>query len=95
MWWQYIVIAAVILFGIYGFLVLTRFETRKLSRRTSRTAADMYPGYADSPRRQRQYVRQHGGERASDDGDHLREPEGTQPREHGRAAPGGSASGRA
>ena len=68
MWWQYIIIAAVILFGIYGFLVLTRFETRKLSRRTSRTAADMYSSYANSVRKQHRHARQRGGERASDDG---------------------------
>ena len=93
MWWQYIIIAAVILLGIYGFLVFTRFETRNLSRRTNRTAADMYPGYADSLRKQRRYAHQHGGESMSDDGGHSREPEGTQPPEHGQAAPGGSASG--
>ena len=95
MWWQYIIIAAVILLGIYGFLVFTGFETRNLSRRTSRTAADMYPGYADSERKQRRYARQHGGEWESDDGGHLREPGGTPPQAHGRGAPGGSASGRA
>ena len=95
MWWQYIVIAAVILFGIYGFLTLTSFETRVLSRRTTRRAADLYPRYADSLRTQRRYARQHGGEWESDDGGHLREPGGTPPQEHGRGAPGGSASGRA
>lgn len=79
MWWQDIIIAAVILLGIYGFVVFTRFETRVLSRRTSRKAADMYPNYADSPRKQRRYARQHGGEWTSDDGGQSREPEDTQP----------------
>jgi hypothetical protein len=92
-WWQYIIIAAVIVLGIYGFLVLTRFETWNLSRRTTRTAQDMYPSYADSLHKQRRYARQHGGERASDDGGRSREPEHTQPQEHGKAAPGGPASG--
>jgi hypothetical protein len=92
-WWQYIIIAAVILLGIYGFLVFTRFETRNLSRRTNRTAADMYPGYADSPRKQRRYPRQHGGEWASDDGGHSVEPGATRPQENGRAASDGSVSG--
>jgi hypothetical protein len=73
-WWQYIIIAAVILLGIYGFLVFTRFETRNLSRRTNRTAADMYPSYADSLRKQRRSARQHGGQRTSDDGGRSREP---------------------
>ena len=71
MWWQYIIIAAVILLGIYGFLTFTRFETRNLSRRTNRTAADMYPSYADSGRKQRRYARQHGGQGA-DTEDHGR-----------------------
>jgi len=73
-WWQYIIIAAVILLGIYGFLVFTRFETRNLSRRTSRTAADMYPSHADSARRQRRHAREHGGEQARDDDGRSREP---------------------
>jgi hypothetical protein len=67
-WWQYIIIAAVLLLGIYGFLVFTRFETRNLSRRTTRTAEDMYPGYADSLRKQHRYARQHGEQWTSDDG---------------------------
>ena len=95
MWWQYIVIPAVILLGIYGFLVMTRFETWNLSRRTNRTAADMYPDYADSLRKQHRYARQHGGEWASDDGSQSREPEDTQPQEHDKAASGGPASGSA
>ena len=92
MWWQYIIIAAVILLGIYGFLVFTRFETRNLSRRTNRTAADLYPHYADSLRKQRRYAREHDGEWVSDDGGYSREPEDTRPQEHGKAASGGSAS---
>jgi hypothetical protein len=95
-WWQYIIIAAVILLGIYGFLTLTRFETRVLSRRTNRTAADMYPSYADSLRKQRRYARQHGGEWESDDGGRSpASPEETQPQEQGKAASGGPASGSA
>ena len=93
MWWQYIIIAAVILLGIYGFLTFTRFETRFLSRRTTRTAQDMYPNYADSLRKQRQYAKQHGGEWTSDNGGQSREPEGGQPRKHGEAPAGGPTSG--
>jgi hypothetical protein len=85
----------VILFGIYGFLTLTSFETRVLSRRTTRRAADLYPQYADSVRKQRQYAKEHGGEWTSDDGGRSREPEDAQPHEHGRAAPCGPASGSA
>jgi hypothetical protein len=92
MWWQYVIIAAVILLGIYGFLTFTRFETWNLSRRTSRTAADLYPKYADSLRKQRRYARQHE-EWASDPGGHSREPEDTRPQQHGEAPSGGRASG--
>jgi hypothetical protein len=92
-WWQYIIIAAVIVLGIYGFLVFTRFETWNLSRRTTRTAQDLYPSYADSLRKQRRYARQHGGQWTSDDGGQPREPKGSQPHEHGKAASGGPASG--
>jgi hypothetical protein len=94
MWWQYIIIAAVILLGIYGFLVLTRFETWNLSRRTNRTAADMYPHYADSIVKQHRYARQHGGEWTSGGGQSC-EPEDTQPQEHSKAGSGGPASGSA
>ena len=45
-WWEYIIVAAVLLFGIYAFATLTGFETRLLSRRTSRTAESMYDNYA-------------------------------------------------
>jgi hypothetical protein len=84
-WWQYIIIAAVLVLGIDAFLVFTGFETRTLSRRTARTADDMYPGYADSLRKRRRYARQHGGEWTSHDGGQPREPERTQPPEHGSA----------
>ena len=95
MWWQYIIIAAVILFGIYGFLTLTSFETRVLSRRTIRRAADLYPRYADSLRKQRRYAKEHGGEWTSNDGGPSRELEDTRRHEHRKAAPGGPASGSA
>jgi hypothetical protein len=73
-WWEYIIIAAVLLFGIYAFLVLTGFETRVLSRRTGRTAESMYRNYADSRHKQRRYARQHAGERKEGEGTHSREP---------------------
>ena len=95
MWWQHIIIAAVILFRIYGFLTLTSFETRVLSRRTTRRAADLYPRYADSLRKQRRYAK-----RARRGMDKRRRwpfsrAQDTQPHEHGKGAPGGPASGSA
>lgn len=62
MWWEYIIIAGVLLFGIYAFLTLTGFETRVLSRRTNRTAETMYSNYAASPRRQRRPAGRRGRE---------------------------------
>jgi hypothetical protein len=78
-WWLSVIAAAVLLFGIYAFLVMTGFETRILSRRTSRTAESMYPQYAGSLHKQRRYARQHGGERSNDQGARSRAPEDTQP----------------
>lgn len=63
MWWMnYIVVPAVLLVGIYGLLVVTGFQKRMLSRRNSHTAESTYDNYADSPRKQRQYASQHGGQ---------------------------------
>ena len=56
---------------------------------------DLYPRYADSLRKQRRYAKEHGGERASDDDGHSREPEDAQPHEPGKTAPSGPASGSA
>ena len=68
MWWEYIVIAAVLIFGIYCFLKLVGFETRLLTRKTGRTAESMYDNYADSHPKQRKYARERGGQRRDDEG---------------------------
>jgi len=93
MWWEYVIIAAVLLLGIYAFLVFTGFETRNLSRRTTRTAESMYRNYADSARKQRRYAREHGGEWASEDGDRSRQPGDHQSHQQGHGVAGGPASG--
>jgi hypothetical protein len=77
-WWLYVIVGAVLLSGIYAFLTLTGFETRVLTRRTTRTAEDLYPNYADSLRKQRRYAQQHSGESAND-GTGSRELKDTQP----------------
>ncbi len=41
-WWQGIIIVAVIALGIYGFVVFTRFMARQMTRKTARRAEDMY-----------------------------------------------------
>jgi hypothetical protein len=47
MWWIYIVIAAVLVFGVYGFVTLTRNQTNLFSSKSYRRAEDLYPDYAD------------------------------------------------
>ena len=59
--WLDIGLVALFLFACYAFIEMVRWRTGGLSRRTGRTAEDMYPEYADSPRKQRRYARQHGG----------------------------------
>lgn len=62
MWWQYLIGAVVAIFAVYAFISLVRFQTRRLTHETDRTAADMYDSYADSVRKQRKYARERGGE---------------------------------
>ena len=59
--WLDIGIVALFVVAGYAFLQLVGWRTRGLSRRTSKTAEDMYPNYADSPRKQHRYARQRGG----------------------------------
>lgn len=56
-----ILIPALLILGLYCFLVLVGFRTRMLTRKTTRTAESMYDSYADSPSKQRRYARDHGG----------------------------------
>ena len=67
--WLDIGIVVLFLFAGYAFLQLVGWRTRGLSRRTKRTAEDLYPQYADSPRKQRRYAREHGGTWPEDDGE--------------------------
>jgi hypothetical protein len=68
MWWVNILIPALLILGVYCFLVVVGFRTRLLTRKTSRTAESMYDSYADSPRKQRKYAKDHGGAWKDDDG---------------------------
>ncbi len=68
-WWGYILFALAVLLAIKGFLALVGVETRWVTRKTLKTAEDLYPDYADSLRKQGRYAREHGGEwRNQDDG---------------------------
>jgi len=62
MWWQILIGAVVVIAVVYAFLTLVRFQTRSLSRKTDRTAADLYDSHADSLRKQRRYAQERGGE---------------------------------
>jgi len=59
--WLDLGIAALLIIGVYCFAVLTGFQTRVLTRRGDRRAEDMYDEYADSPRSQRRFAKEHGG----------------------------------
>jgi hypothetical protein len=60
-WWETVLFCIAVVFAIYGFVSLVGFRTRLLTRRTDRTAEDMYDTYSGSAREQRKYARQHGG----------------------------------
>ena len=67
MWWEYVILVPVMIFGVYCFVRLVGFRTRTLTRKTDRTAEDMYGSYADPLRKQRKYARQHGGQWREDE----------------------------
>ena len=62
MWWQILIGAVVVIVVVYAFLSLVRLQTRRLTSKTDRTAADMYDSYADPLRKQRKYAQERGGE---------------------------------
>ena len=47
-WWQYIVIVALLAAGIYGFVVLARYMTQQMTRKTDRRAEDMYDEFSSA-----------------------------------------------
>jgi hypothetical protein len=59
--WLDIGIVALFIFAAYAFLQLVGWRTHGLSRRTKRTAEDMYDNYADSPRKQHRYADKRDG----------------------------------
>jgi hypothetical protein len=61
-WWEALLFFAAVILAIWGFVSIVGLDTRFLSRRTDRTAKDMYDEFADSPGKQRRYARRHGGE---------------------------------
>jgi hypothetical protein len=68
MWWlEDIIVPALLVLGVCCFVLLVRFQTWRLTSRTTRTAEDMYPSYADSIRKQRRYAKEHGGQWRNDE----------------------------
>jgi hypothetical protein len=61
-WWETVLFLIAAAVAIWGFISIVGLQTRRLTRRTGRTAENLYPGYADSARKQRRYARQHGGQ---------------------------------
>ena len=49
MWWMNIIVVALLALGIFGFVMLVRLVTQRLTGETIRRAEDMYDEYADSP----------------------------------------------
>ena len=85
-WWEYVIVAGVLLAGIYAFLVLTGYVTKFLSSGDDNTADTMYGNYADSLRKQRRYARQHGRERKDDEGPRSRDAAAVHSHAGGKAA---------
>jgi hypothetical protein len=57
---DYVVVVLLLVAGIYAFLRLVGFRAQMLTRRTTRTAEDMYENYADPPGKQKRYARRRG-----------------------------------
>ncbi len=53
MWWIYIVMPILFAVAIYGFISWTGAQKRFLTRKTDRSAENMYDEFADSPGRHR------------------------------------------
>ncbi len=61
-WWETVLFLMAVAVAIWGFSSIVGFRTRTLTRRTDRTAEDLYSEHADSARKQRRYAREHGGQ---------------------------------
>ena len=55
MWWVDIVVVLLFLFGIYGFVTLAGFNTRRLASKTDRRAEDLYDQYGYHQRRRHRH----------------------------------------
>lgn len=62
-WWETVLFLMGAALAIWGFISFVRFYTRVVTRRTDRTAENMYPDYASLSRKQRRSAREHAGQR--------------------------------
>jgi hypothetical protein len=60
-WWETVVFLIAAGVAIWGFLSMVGVNKRWLTRGHDRRAEDLYDDYADSPKKQKQYAREHGG----------------------------------
>ena len=60
-WWETVLFLIAVVVAIYGFLSMVGVNKRWLTRGHNRRAEDLYDDYADSPKKQKQYARRHGG----------------------------------
>jgi hypothetical protein len=77
-WWGDVLFLIVAGIAVWGFASLVGFRTQTLTRKTDRTAENLYPNFADSPRRQHRYAREHGGD-WHDEGDAAKPSGGSKP----------------
>jgi hypothetical protein len=63
-WWEIILFFAAVILAIYGFASIVGFRTRWLSRKTDRTAENMYDNYSELTPKQRRQAEKHADERS-------------------------------
>jgi hypothetical protein len=61
-WWGDVLFLIVVGIAVWGFISLVGFRTKTLTTKTTRTAENLYPNFADSPLKQHRYAQEHGGE---------------------------------
>jgi hypothetical protein len=58
-WWEAVLFLIAVALAVWGFISLARFDTRLVTRRTNRSAEDLYSSHANLSRKQRRYAREH------------------------------------
>lgn len=61
-WWADVLFLIVVVLAVWGFASIVGFRTGMLTRKTQRTAENLYPRFADSERKQQAYAAKRGGE---------------------------------